>query len=98
MVGIVNGSDTANNTLTVKKADQIAQWLGFNKGKLTPYASDMDALRWHLDNKQVGIAQVLFEYGFARVDFVYEPGQFSVRGSIIDIFSFSNEYPYRVLP
>lgn len=42
------------------------------------------------------IIEVLCEYGFSRVDFVYEPGQFSVRGSIIDVFSFSCEYPYRV--
>ena len=42
------------------------------------------------------IIQVLCEYGFNRVDFVYEPGQFSVRGSIIDVFSFSCEYPYRI--
>jgi transcription-repair coupling factor (superfamily II helicase) len=42
------------------------------------------------------IIQVLNEYGFERVDFVYEPGQYSVRGSIIDVFSFSNEYPYRI--
>lgn len=42
------------------------------------------------------IIQALCEYGFSRVDFVYEPGQFSVRGSIIDVFSFSCEYPYRV--
>ncbi len=42
------------------------------------------------------IIQVLHEYGFERVDFVYEPGQYSVRGSIIDVFSFSNEFPYRI--
>ncbi|MCD6354576.1 MAG: hypothetical protein J7L95_03415 [Prolixibacteraceae bacterium] len=42
------------------------------------------------------INEFLFEYGFERVDFVYEPGQFSVRGSIVDIFSFSNEDPYRL--
>lgn len=40
--------------------------------------------------------EFLFEYGFERVDFVYEPGQFSVRGSIVDVFSFSNEDPYRL--
>ncbi len=39
---------------------------------------------------------VLFEYGFERVDFVYEPGQYSIRGSLVDIFSFSNEDPYRL--
>lgn len=38
----------------------------------------------------------LIELGFNRVDYVYEPGQFSVRGSIIDIFSYSAELPYRI--
>lgn len=41
------------------------------------------------------LADTLFEYGFERVDFVYEPGQYSVRGGILDIFSFSYEMPYR---
>lgn len=39
---------------------------------------------------------LLVEFEFERVDFVYEPGQFSIRGDIIDIFSFGNEFPYRV--
>ena len=38
----------------------------------------------------------LRENGFEEVDYVYEPGQFAVRGSILDIFSFSNETPYRI--
>jgi transcription-repair coupling factor (superfamily II helicase) len=42
------------------------------------------------------INDLLFEYGFERVEFVFEPGQYSIRGSIIDIFSFSNEDPYRI--
>jgi transcription-repair coupling factor (superfamily II helicase) len=42
------------------------------------------------------INEFLYEYGFERVDFVYEPGQFSVRGSIVDIFSFSHEDPFRL--
>lgn len=42
------------------------------------------------------LQETLYEYGFERVDYVYEPGQYAVRGSIIDIFSFSNELPYRV--
>ncbi len=41
------------------------------------------------------IAETLLGYGFQRVDFVYEPGQFSVRGGIVDIFSFSFEMPFR---
>jgi transcription-repair coupling factor (superfamily II helicase) len=39
---------------------------------------------------------ILVEYGFDRTDFVYEPGQFSIRGGIIDIFSFGSEWPYRI--
>ena len=35
-------------------------------------------------------------FGFKEVDYVYEPGQFAVRGSILDVYSFSNEYPYRI--
>jgi len=42
------------------------------------------------------IVEVLVEYGFHHTDFVYEPGQFSVRGGIVDIYSFGNELPYRV--
>lgn len=42
------------------------------------------------------VIETLVEYGFARVDFVYEPGQFSVRGGILDIFSYSGDFPYRV--
>ncbi|MFT3703380.1 MAG: transcription-repair coupling factor [Agriterribacter sp.] len=36
------------------------------------------------------------DYGFERTDFVYEPGQFALRGGILDIYSFGNEKPYRV--
>jgi transcription-repair coupling factor (superfamily II helicase) len=38
----------------------------------------------------------LVQYGFERTDFVYEPGQFALRGGIFDIYSFGNEKPYRV--
>lgn len=40
--------------------------------------------------------EVLFEYKFKRVDFVTEPGEFSLRGGILDVFSFSNDEPYRI--
>ncbi len=40
--------------------------------------------------------EVLVEYGFDRTDFVYEPGQFSIRGGIIDLFSYGNDLPYRI--
>ena len=42
------------------------------------------------------INEVLFEYEFKRVDFITEPGEFSVRGGILDVFSFSNDHPYRI--
>ena len=42
------------------------------------------------------ITEVLRSYGFEYVDYVYEPGQYAVRGSIIDVFSFSSEFPYRI--
>ena len=42
------------------------------------------------------VNEVLFEYKFKRVDFVTEPGEFSVRGGILDVFSFSHDEPYRI--
>ena len=42
------------------------------------------------------VTDVLHSYGFEYVDYVYEPGQYAVRGSIIDVFSFSSECPYRI--
>ena len=42
------------------------------------------------------VEETLRAFGFRRVDYVYEPGQFAVRGSILDVFSFSSEWPYRV--
>jgi transcription-repair coupling factor (superfamily II helicase) len=42
------------------------------------------------------LKEALKEYSFERVDFVYEPGQYSIRGSIVDVFSYADEYPYRI--
>ncbi len=42
------------------------------------------------------VNEILFEYNFKRTDFVTEPGEFSVRGGILDVFSFSNDMPYRI--
>ena len=47
-----------------------------------------------LDN--MFVSDVLDEYGFEQVDYVYEPGQYAMRGSILDVFSFSYEFPYRI--
>lgn len=59
---------------------------------------DEQTLRLHA-SERVDITFVeatLRAFGFRRVDYVYEPGQFAVRGSILDVFSFSSEWPYRV--
>ena len=42
------------------------------------------------------VNEMLFEYHFKRVDFVTEPGEFAVRGGIVDVYSFSNDEPYRI--
>ena len=42
------------------------------------------------------MADLLMENDFERVDFVYEPGQFAIRGGIIDVFSYTNDFPYRI--
>lgn len=42
------------------------------------------------------VSEVLDSYGFEYTEYVYEPGQYAVRGSILDVFSFSSEYPFRI--
>ncbi len=44
----------------------------------------------------VEVQRTLREFGFSEVDYVYEPGQFAVRGSIMDVYSFSSEWPFRI--
>lgn len=48
----------------------------------------------HVETEE--ILSTLTEYGFEHVDYVYEPGQFAMRGSILDVYSFASEYPYRI--
>lgn len=66
----------------VAKSEQVAEHiLHLHKGE-------------HVDSQFV--IEVLANDGFQRVDYVYEPGQFAVRGSIIDVFSYTSEYPFRI--
>ncbi|MFT5910341.1 MAG: transcription-repair coupling factor (superfamily II helicase), partial [Paraglaciecola sp.] len=62
--------------------------------------SVLDETRWVIKkDEQIDVQtliEVMAEYGFKREDFVYQPGQFAVRGGIIDIYSYGNEYPYRI--
>ena len=59
-----------------------------------------DARQLVLEKGQViDVAEIeksLHEFGFREVDYVYEPGQFALRGSILDVYSYSCEFPYRV--
>ncbi|MBB6460110.1 transcription-repair coupling factor [Flammeovirga kamogawensis] len=48
------------------------------------------------DVDQSFIRELLIEYGFEPTDFVYEAGQFAIRGGIIDIYSYANELPFRI--
>ena len=60
----------------------------------------LDARRLPLDQGQTisvdSICKTLREFGFREVDYVYEPGQFALRGSILDVYSFSHEFPFRI--
>ena len=46
--------------------------------------------------RQSDLAELLAEAGFERVDFVYEPGQYAVRGGIVDVYSYSHDNPFRL--
>ncbi|MDR2065656.1 MAG: transcription-repair coupling factor [Prevotellaceae bacterium] len=59
-----------------------------NKNTLTVRKNDKPGLDF--------VVEMLVSYGFERTDFVFEPGQYSVRGSILDVFSYSTNKPYRI--
>ena len=60
----------------------------------------LDARRLTLEHDQTisvdVICKTLREFGFREVDYVYEPGQFALRGSILDVYSYSHEFPFRI--
>ena len=60
----------------------------------------LDARRLSLEQNQTisvdAICRTLREFGFREVDYVYEPGQFALRGSILDVYSYSHEFPFRI--
>jgi transcription-repair coupling factor (superfamily II helicase) len=60
----------------------------------------LDARRLTLEQDQSMsvdvICKTLREFGFREVDYVYEPGQFALRGSILDVYSYSHEFPFRI--
>lgn len=54
------------------------------------------AIRLETGQEVVALEKQLRALGFQEVDYVYEPGQFAVRGSILDVYSYSSEYPFRI--
>lgn len=88
----LNQIQRGNSCIVVTYPDALAEKVisaqTFNERKIT--------LRKNEKHDSATIIEQLQHLGFEYVDFVYEPGQFSIRGSILDIFSFANELPYRI--
>lgn len=85
-------SNGLRNTLIVTYAEAIAEKSVIPK--------DLRKNNFNINIKKQINLDDLYNYlasnGYVRTDFVIEPGQFSLRGSIIDVYSYNNEYPYRV--
>ncbi len=75
-------------TCPAAMAERVTSAQEFRKGSLTLTEGS---------SHDLGILTAkLHEMGFKRRDYVYEPGEFAVRGSILDVFSYASEYPYRI--
>ncbi len=104
--------ETLDNTLVLKRAEALNQ-LQVNKNKIilitwpeaicerviAPKILEKNTFQVKVnENFDLDfLMELLSEHDFERVDFVYEPGQFSIRGGIIDVFSFANDLPYRIV-
>ena len=100
------------SSLGVQRTSAIGKIIGHREGSLTivtypsaleEWIPDMTTIKESLLKLTVGeeishdeIIESLFSSGFERVDFVAEPGQFAIRGAIVDIFSYSYNDPFRV--
>jgi transcription-repair coupling factor (superfamily II helicase) len=89
--------------LNLLRKKPLGQWLVTYPEALAEKVIGIQKLEQKTFEMEVGtrlnpeiVDEVLQEYGFYKVDFVYEPGQYAVRGGIIDIFSFSFDHPYRI--
>lgn len=103
-------SDTDNNSV-LKRAEVISRLSAHPQGTIVvTYPAALcelviggKAYANNVFNVKVGdpfdldfLMEMLAEHDFERVDFVYEPGQYAIRGGIIDVFSFANDLPYRI--
>ena len=89
---VLNRVNDKANCLIVSYPEALAEKV------ISPESLDANTLHIAVNEKLDTdfVNDVLFEYGFERVDFVFEPGQYSVRGGIIDIFSFAHDQPFRI--
>ncbi len=100
-----------NSSHMMLRAEALSRWSGGgNKKIIITYpealfekvvlpetlADNMIRLKSGESIQPVELMETLVGYGFERTDFVYEPGQFALRGGILDIYSFGNEKPYRI--
>ena len=85
-------SNSSQPTILVSYPEAMTQKVvsadGFKSKTLKIKAGERVGIDYH--------SEVLDEYGFQRVDFVYEPGQYSIRGGIVDVFSYAYELPFRL--
>ena len=100
------------STLSVQRTSAIGKILEYKKGRLIivtypsaleegiPDSGKISESVLHLSTgdeiSHEGIIEAMFASGFQRVDFVAEPGQFAIRGAIVDIFSYSYNDPFRI--
>ncbi|MCQ2243034.1 MAG: transcription-repair coupling factor [Bacteroidaceae bacterium] len=88
----LSATETAGNLLIVTYPEALSEMV-VSKQKL----DERTIVLRKDDNIQIpSLCRQLREMGFKEVDYVYEPGQFAERGSIVDVYSFSSEYPFRV--
>ena len=100
--------DSANEILRTEVLARFAQQSPFcyivtypeALAELVVSKKNLDARTLVLEKDQTiavsSIEKTLREFGFREVDYVYEPGQFALRGSILDVYSYSCEYPFRI--
>ena len=103
-----NQKDSANEILRTEVLSKISQGNSKLIVVTTPDAlAEKVVSKEELDDKSLSIRlgdifdineleKHIFSLGFQRTDYVYEPGQFAVRGSIVDVYSFSSDLPYRI--
>jgi len=104
-----NQRDAANEILRTEVLSKLASkrrkpyYIVTSADALAEKVVEQQTIETHLillkENQQIDMHELterMRELGFQEVDYVYEPGQFASRGSIIDVFSYSSEYPFRI--